>query len=146
MMDMVRKHASDPTIVLYCGKFLKAKSVTGDGEEQDRTQGTPQGGVISPILANLYLHEVFDAWMTEKFSDLKWERYADDIIVHCVNEQQAVFVRGCIEERMKQFRLELHPEKTRIVYTGTSNHLDHRGHDLKRKFTFLGYDLATGQK
>jgi len=79
--------------------------------------------------------------MSENFMQLKFERYADDIIVHCVSEKQACFIREKIMERLKLFNLELNLDKTRIVYTGISNNQDHRKHGLSRKFTFLGYDF-----
>ena len=106
-----------------------------------REKGTPQGGVISPLLANLYLHEAFDCWMSQAFPQIKFERYADDIVVHCVSEKQAYFLKMMIEKRLKEFRLSLHEEKTRIIYTGTCTDYDNRGHKLSRKFTFLGYDF-----
>lgn len=141
LMDMVRKYTDDITVLLYVKKWLKASARTESGEEIVREMGTPQGGVVSPILANLYLHEVFDSWMTEAFPTIRFERYADDIVVHCVSEKQAHFMKNRIDGRMKMFNLTLHPEKTRVVYTGTSNDHDKRGHDLSRKFTFLGYDF-----
>lgn len=141
LMDMVQKYTDDITVLLYVKKFLKAPAVNHDGEEIVREMGTPQGGVVSPILANLYLHEVFDAWMSEAFPDIQFERYADDIVVHCVSENQAYYMKNRIEGRMSMFNLAMHPDKTRVVYTGTSNDLDKRGHGLSRKFTFLGYDF-----
>lgn len=141
LMGMVEKYVSDKATLLYVKKFIKAPGRKQDGEEIVRGKGTPQGGVVSPVLANLYLHEAFDSWMQEGFPDIKWERYADDIIVHCVSEKQAYFMRTRIESRMKCFKLTLRPEKTRIVYSGTKNDHDHRGHNLSRKFTFLGYDF-----
>lgn len=140
-MQMLSKYTQDKTILLYSRKFLKAKGVREDGTEIEREKGTPQGGVVSPILANLYLHEAFDQWMSERFEDLKFERYADDFVIHCVSEKQAEYIKDLLTRRLKQFKLELHPEKTRIVYTGRSNDHDKRGHELKRSFTFLGYDF-----
>lgn len=141
LMEMVQKHTDDKVVLLYVKKWLKASARTEDGVETVREMGIPQGGVVSPILANLYLHEVFDMWMKELFSSVTFERYADDIVVHCVSEEQAYYLKNRIEARMKQYNLTLHPEKTRVVYTGRSNDLDKRGHGLSRKFTFLGYDF-----
>ena len=141
MMDILREYEKDRAVLLYAERFLKAKGVKEDGEEVIRDKGTPQGGVVSPVLANLYLHEAFDKWMAEEFSDIQFERYADDIIMHCVSEKQAKFLKDKVEQRLKQYNLELHPEKTRIVYTGTRNDHDNRGRKLSRKFTFLGYDF-----
>lgn len=141
LMEMVGKYVTDKATLLYVRKFIKAPGRTMEGDEVLRGKGTPQGGVVSPVLANLYLHEVFDSWMQEGEPSIKWERYADDIIVHCYSEKQAYFMKMRIEQRMKMFKLTLHPEKTRIVYTGTKNDHDHRSHNLSRKFTFLGYDF-----
>ena len=142
LYGMLERYTDDKLVLLYSKRFLKAKGIDSITlEESERTKGTPQGGVISPILANLFLHEAFDMWMSENFMQLKFERYADDIIVHCVSEKQACFIRDKIKERLKLFSLELNLEKTRIVYTGKSNDHDHRKHDLNRKFTFLGYDF-----
>ena len=140
-MEMLGKYTQDKSILLYVKKFLKAKGQKQNGEEVLREKGTPQGGVVSPIIANLYLHEAFDLWMSESFSYIKWERYADDIVVHCATEKQALWIKYQIEKRLALYKLELHPDKTRIVYTGRSNKHDHRGHNLSRKFTFLGYDF-----
>lgn len=141
LLVMVEKYVTDPATLLYVKRFLKASGRTNDGEEVAREKGTPQGGVVSPVLANLYLHEVFDAWMQERHPNLKWERYADDIVVHCVSENQAHYIRNRISGRMAMYNLELHPEKTRVVYTGTKNDHNKRGHSLPRKFTFLGYEF-----
>jgi RNA-directed DNA polymerase len=141
LLGMVGQYVTDATTLLYVRKFLKAPGRTESGEEVVRAKGTPQGGVISPILANLYLHEAFDSWMQEEFSHIKWERYADDIIIHCVSEKQAHFMKARIAGRLGQFKLSLNSDKTRVVYTGTKNDQDHRGHEVSRKFTFLGYEF-----
>jgi len=140
-MEMLGKYTQDKSILLYVKKFLKAKGQKQNGEEVLREKGTPQGGVVSPVIANLYLHEAFDLWMSESFPNIKWERYADDCVVHCVSEKQALWIKDQIGKRLALYKLELHPEKTRIVYTGKSNDYDHRKHNLSRKFTFLGYDF-----
>jgi RNA-directed DNA polymerase len=139
--EILARYTTDKTIVLYAKRFLKAKGKKENGEEVNRERGTTQGGVISPLLANLYLHEAFDSWMEERFPGIKFERYADDIVMHCVSENQAWFMKNRVEGRLKQFKLMLHSEKTRVVYTGTSDKHDGRGHGLSRKFTFLGYDF-----
>lgn len=141
MMEILKRYTTDNLVLLYCEKFLKAEGVTEDGEKVTRTKGTPQGGVLSPLLANLYLHEAFDKWMQERHSDIWFERYADDIIVHARSEQQAHYLRNRIEGRLKIYKLELNLEKTKVVYAGRSNDYDDRGHKQPRKFTFLGYDF-----
>jgi group II intron reverse transcriptase/maturase len=107
-----------------------------DGTLEERTKGTPQGGVISPLLANLFLHYAFDLWMRRTFPSVRFERYADDAIVHCGSERQAQQVLEAIRGRFAQCGLELHPVKTRIVYCKD----DDRPGDYKHiKFDFLGY-------
>lgn len=107
-----------------------------DGSVEERTKGTPQGGVISPLLANLYLHYAFDMWMRRNYAKRKFERYADDIVVHCVSEKQAEYLRDKIRNRLRECKLELHPEKTKIVYCrGGYAH----GKYKNEKFDFLGY-------
>src|SRR6266540_3057212 len=81
-----------------------------------RDRGTPQGSSISPLLANLFLHYTFDAWMEKHFPEVPFERYCDDAVVHCTTEKQALFVRDAIARRLADCGLELHPDKTRIVY------------------------------
>jgi RNA-directed DNA polymerase len=94
------------------------------------------GGVISPLLANLFLHYAFDEWMKRTCPNIPFERYADDIIAHCVSEQQAKWLRAEIEKRLAQCRLELHPQKTKIVYCKDDKR---KGEHLNERFDFLGY-------
>ena len=101
-----------------------------------RDRGTPQGSSISPLLANLFLHYAFDVWMRKRFPDLQFERYCDDAVVHCTTEQQAQFVRDAIAQRLAQCGLELHPDKTRIVYCKDA---DRRATYANERFDFLGY-------
>jgi len=142
LMTMVRSHSDDAIVHLYIERFLKADGIRDDGEKIIRDKGTPQGGVISPLLANLYLHEAFDKWMADKFPEVGFERYADDIIVHCVSENQAYFMKNRIEGRLALYGLKMHPEKTKVVYTGTAPPDDgEKGSKSPRKFTFLGYEF-----
>ena len=107
-----------------------------DGTIMERTKGTPQGGVASPLLANIFLHYAFDKWMEENYPYIDFERYADDIIVHCVSEKQAKFIKRTIEARLKEYWLEVHPEKTKIVYCKDDNREEDHS-DIS--FDFLGY-------
>ena len=136
MMHAVRKHTDCPWILLYIERWLKAPAVDADGNEVRRDRGTPQGGVASPLLANIFLHHVFDKWMAENFPYLPFERYADDIVVHCRSKAQAKFIRRQIEERLRRCKLEAHPEKTKIVYCKDDDR--HGSHEHER-FDFLGY-------
>ncbi|WP_292520767.1 reverse transcriptase domain-containing protein [Mesorhizobium sp.] len=107
-----------------------------DGILMERTCGTPQGSVVSPVIANLILHYAFDLWMQRTFPHLCFERYADDAIVHCRTEREAQIVMEAIRRRLAECGLELHPEKTRIVYCKDSNRREEYEHV---SFDFLGY-------
>jgi RNA-directed DNA polymerase len=136
LMKAVKKHAQAPWVVLYIERWLKAPAQEEDGTLVERTSGTPQGGVISPLLANLFLHYAFDVWMARQYPHLPFERYADDAIVHCRTRREADEVRSAVAQRLQECRLELHPEKTKIVYCKDE---DRRGDYANQKFDFLGY-------
>src|SRR6185295_4597227 len=108
-------------IRMYVARWLRAPLQRSDGTLEARTQGTPQGGVVSPLLANLFLHYAFDVWMQRQHAATPFERYADDVIVHCRSEQEALTVLAAIRERLAACGLTLHPTKTRIVYCQDSN-------------------------
>ena len=118
--DLIEKAVAHHTdlawVQLYVGRWLRAPIERPDGTLLERTKGTPQGGVASPLLANLFLHYAFDAWMQRTFSNIPFERFADDAIVHCRSEKQARFVLDAIRTRLAECGLELHPMKTKIVY------------------------------
>jgi len=136
VMRAVQKHTDCKWMLLYIQRWLKAPAQLEDGRRVDRYKGTPQGSVISPLLANLFLHYAFDEWMRKNYPTIPFERYADDIIVHCVSEKQALWIKVTIERRLLQCKLELHPAKTKIVYCKDSKR---RGVYLNEKFDFLGY-------
>jgi len=134
-MRAVRKHAKDTWAILYISRWLTAPAQDEEGRLTERGKGTPQGGVISPLLANLFLHYAFDVWMRSKYPQLPFERYADDAIVHGRTEAEAREVRAAIAARMEECRLELHPVKTKIVYCKDD---DRRRRYANEKFDFLG--------
>ena len=136
MMKAVRKHTDTKWLLLYIERWLKVSVEMPDGNIMERTKGTPQGGVISPLLANIFLHHAFDEWMRKRFFDMPFERYADDIIVHCDTQKQAEYVRDMIAKRLKSFKLELNPEKTKIVYCKDG---DRKKDYPDIDFDFLGY-------
>jgi RNA-directed DNA polymerase len=123
-------------VLLYVERWLKAPVQLSDGTLHPRDRGTPQGGVISPLLANLFLHYAFDVWMQRTNPEIPFERYADDIVAHCRTEAQAKSLWQCVSERLAQCKLELHPVKTKIVYCKDD---DRRGTYPNEKFDFLGY-------
>lgn len=136
VMRAVRKHTDCKWILFYIERWLKAPAQLQDGTIANRDKGTPQGGVISPLLANLFLHYAFDEWMKRTNPRIPFERYADDIIAHCVSEQQATWLKVKVEERLYQCRLELHPQKTKIVYCKDDRR---KGEHENERFDFLGY-------
>ena len=136
LMRAVRKHTDCKWILLYIERWLKAPAQLEDGSLINRDKGTPQGSVISPLLANLFLHYAFDEWMRRNHPHILFERYADDIIVHCKSERQAKWTKTVIEGRLLECKLEPHPEKTKIVYCKDDYR---RGNYVNEKFDFLGY-------
>ena len=135
LMRAVRKHTDCKWITLYIERWLKAPFKDKDGLIE-RKAGTPQGGVISPVLANLFLHYVFDKWIKTNFPQNPWARYADDGIVHTKTKVEAENLLEKLEQRFKACKLELHLDKTRIVYCKDD---DRRGNYPEIKFDFLGY-------
>ena len=138
-------HLGEPTLIenhggawvrLYIERWLKAPAMLDSGELVARTQGTPQGGVISPLLANLFLHYAFDRWMGRAMPGTPFERYADDIICHCRSEREAQALRRMIEDRFIACGLMLHPQKTKIVYCKDTSRT---GQHANVTFDFLGY-------
>jgi RNA-directed DNA polymerase len=138
MMKMVSHHTQEKWVLLYIERWLKAGVEQADGSIAARTKGTPQGGVISPLLANLYLHHAFDMWMSKHFASNPFERYADDIIVHCNNREEAEHLLSSIRQRLQAFELEMHPEKTKLVYCKSYNRKEEHEHN---SFTFLSYSF-----
>lgn len=136
VMRAVRRYTDCRWVLLYVERWLKAPSQLEDGTLVAREKGTPQGGVVSPLLANVFMHLAFDTWMHKQHPGVPFERYADDVIVHCETEAQAQMVRRSIARRLAQCKLELHPEKTKIVYCKDDNR---RGSYPNEKFDFLGY-------
>ncbi len=124
-------------IVLYVRRWLAAPIVMPDGRMQARDKGTPQGSAISPVLANLFMHYAFDKWLEREFPAVEFERYADDAVVHCATERQAREVLAALEQRMADVGLQLHPDKTRIVYCRDGKR--RRADCAETSFTFLGY-------
>ena len=136
MMKAIRFHTNEKWIHLYVERWLKAPLQREDGELIAREQGTPQGGVASPLLANIFMHHAFDDWMRRHFPEVRFERFADDIVAHCSSLKQAEKVLGAIRDRLKICGLELHPEKTKIVYCKDA---DRKGSYKHESFDFLGY-------
>lgn len=138
IMRAVRKHTQLRWLRLYVERWLEAPLQKEDGELVAREQGSPQGSAISPLLANLFMHYCFDSWMTREFPKVSFERYCDDVVVHCASKRQAEYVKDAIGRRLQECRLEMHPGKTRIVYCKDGNR---QGSHEHTRFTYLGYEF-----
>src|SRR5260370_18810614 len=135
-MRAVRLHTDCPWVLLYLERWLRAPVSMPDGTLVDRERGTAQGAVVSPVLANLFLHYAFDHWMQREYPSIPFERYADDAICHCASEAQALELLRALERRFAECHLRLHPQKTKIVYCKDANR---PGEYPERSFDFLGY-------
>jgi RNA-directed DNA polymerase len=136
VVKAVQAHTDTPWVVLYVKRWLAAPVQRPDGTLLERDRGTPQGSAVSPVLANLFLHYAFDAWMARRFPTVRFERYVDDAVVHCVSQRQAMQVVMAIAARMAEVGLRLHPAKTRIVYCKDGTRRRDHAHTW---FTFLGF-------
>jgi RNA-directed DNA polymerase len=147
LMKAVRRHTDCPWVLLYLERWLRAPVSMPDGALVGRERGTPQGAVVSPVLANLFLHYAFDLWMQREYPTIPFERYADDAICHCASEAQALELRQALERRFADCQLRLHPQKTKVVYCKDANR---PGAYPERSFDFLGYTfrprVASGHK
>ena len=136
LMRAVRHHTECSWVILYIERWLKAPFQKEDGTLVERHQGTPQGGIVSPVLSNLFLHYVFDKWMDRNYPGNPFCRYADDAVVHCRTEAEAFALKQELDVRLRECGLELHPEKTKIAYCKD----DFRRKDYSvTSFDFLGY-------
>lgn len=136
LTEMVKRYTKEQWIILYIERWLKTPFKMQDGTIVERTAGTPQGGVISPVLANLFMHYVFDDFMSKKYPYIKWVRYADDGVLNCQSLKQAQYIIDILDKRFKLFGLELNLTKTKIVYCKDK----HRMNSYENiKFDFLGY-------
>lgn len=136
LMKAVGHYCQEKWVLMYVERWLKAGLMQEDGRQKATLRGTPQGGVMSPLLANIFLHVVFDNWMAKYHPEKPFERYADDIVVHCKTEKQALFMLRQIQKRMQNCKLQVHPEKTKIVNV--------RGYAEKKYpkgYDFLGFTI-----
>ena len=132
----VRRHTTSPWIILCVERWLKAPAQKQDGTLVERTKGTPQGGVISPLLANLFMHYAFDTWIARTYPEVLFARYADDAVIHVASKVRAMEVLAGIRDRLSACKLEVHPEKTKIVFCKDDNRPGDHDHT---SFYFLGF-------
>jgi RNA-directed DNA polymerase len=136
ILQAVAQHTDKAWVLLYVRRWLTAPIQRPDGTQASRDRGTPQGSAISPLLANLFMHYAFDMWLVRTQPQVRFERYCDDVIVHCFSERQAKYIRNVIAGRLWRFGLRLHPEKTKIVYCKQEGRTERHPNV---SFTFLGY-------
>lgn len=138
LLKAVDKHVSEKWVRMYIVRWLECPIQTSSGElVQKKGEGTPQGGVISPLLANLFLHYVLDKWLEKEYPQLTFVRYADDVIVHCYSESQSLEILNAIKNRLAECKLRLSEVKTKIVYCLDYNRMQRK--DYPKKFDFLGF-------
>jgi RNA-directed DNA polymerase len=147
LLKAVAHHTDERWVLLYIERWLKAPMQMPDGTLVAREKGTPQGSPISPLLANLFMHYAFDKWMDREYPGQPFERYADDAVIHCDTEAQAHSLWAALVERLGSVGLELHPDKTKVVYCKDASR---RGDSEHTSFDFLGYTfrgrLAKGKR
>jgi RNA-directed DNA polymerase len=143
LLQLLEQHTQESWVLMYVERWLKAGVEQEDGSIAARTKGTPQGGVISPLLANIYLHHCFDNWMDELNAQNPFERYADDIVIHCHSKEAAEQLLSQLKDRMELFELTLHPDKTKIVYC---KNYQRPGKHEEESFTFLSYSFQPRSK
>ena len=136
LIKAVAHHTDERWVLLYIERWLKAPMQMEDGTLVAREKGTPQGSPISPLLANLFMHYAFDKWMDREHPGSPFERYADDVVIHCDTEAKALYLWAALAERLGSVGLELHPEKTKVVYCKDGHR---RGSFEHTSFDFLGY-------
>jgi RNA-directed DNA polymerase len=136
LLRALEKHTECKWVRLYIERWLTAPLQQADGTLSQRSKGTPQGGVVSPVLSNLFMHYAFDVWMKRTFPTVPWCRYADDGLIHCQSEREALEIKAALQERLAACGLEMHPEKTQIVYCKDGSR---KKRYPNTKFDFLGY-------
>jgi RNA-directed DNA polymerase len=138
LMKALECHVPETWIKMYITRWLESSSQTKDGNLINKDgNGTPQGGVISPLLSNLYLHYTLDKWLTKHYPNIAFVRYADDVVVHCNNEEEAKQILEAIRKRLEECKLRLNEDKTKIVYCQDYRRKERK--DYRKKFDFLGF-------
>ena len=144
LMKAVEKHVSEKWVQMYIRRWLQTPIQTKEGLVHKQGQGTPQGGVISPLLANLFLHYVLDKWLLQNFPTVSFVRYADDVVVHCISEKQSHYVLEAIRRRLAECKLRLNEQKTKITYC--KDYRRNEGKSYPKSFDFLGHTFKPMEK
>ena len=143
-MKAVEKHVSEKWVQLFIRRWLQTPIQTKEGLVHKAGQGTPQGGVISPLLSNLFLHYVLDKWLLQNFPTVSFVRYADDVVVHYISEKQSHYVLEAIRRRLAECKLRLSEQKTKITYC--KDYRRNEGKSYQKSFDFLGHTFKTMDK
>lgn len=140
LLKALTKYTDEKWVLMYIERWLKAGTIKEDGEIEARQEGSVQGGVISPLLSNVFLHFVFDKWIEKHYPTIKFERYCDDIIVHCKSEKQAMFMKAMIVKRLAECKLSVNEQKSKVVFCKNPKN---KGQEIKThaSFDFLGYSF-----
>lgn len=138
LLKAVRKYTVEKWVLMYIERWLKAGTLKEDGTIQERIEGTAQGGIVSPLLSNVFLHFAFDKWMERNYPTIEFERYCDDIIVHFKTEKQAMYIKHQIAKRLEECKLSLNEEKTKLVFCKNPNNKGFKGH-TNQSFDFMGF-------
>ncbi len=144
LMKAIDKHVPENWVKMYIKRWLETPVQTQDRLVAKQGLGTPQGGVISPLLANLFLHYVLDKWLEQTFPTVRFVRYADDVVVHCISENQSHYVLEAIRRRLQECKLRLSEEKTQITYC--QDYRRQKRKDYPKKFDFLGHSFKPMSK
>ncbi len=139
VLKAVAHHSEDRWVLLYVERWLRAPVEHADGQQEERTKGSPQGSVISPLLSNLLMHYAFDSWLRRNYPSVQFARYADDAVIHAESYEEAATLLEALRSRLLECGLELHPEKTKIVYCKDEDRDAGVEVDVKTSFDFLGY-------
>ena len=142
LLKAIKIHCEEKWIITYVERWLKAPVMDGSEVLAQKERGTPQGGVLSPLLSNIFMHYAMDMWMQKQFCELPWVRYCDDGLVHCMSYKQAKYVKDLLSKRMNSLGLELHPDKTKIIHCSDDRRPKLPGKH-ENSFTFLGYEFKS---